>query len=502
MGATKLTRESNKTVKKTWRVPLPRLFSLLILLVSLLCSPRLASWANQAATFPELPRIVPDDFPPATLRDKVRVAYAAVLGNPLDASVNGKLGMVLEAYRPNDERAEACYRRAHQLEPRSFRWTYYLATVLAAQSKYEEAIATLQQALQLDPEYLPAQLKIGEYLRAEGRSEEAANVFEKIVQQHPESAQALYALGQAYESLRNLDEAVDSFRRACELFAYFGAAHYALARAYQRLGKADAAKEELARYEENKYDIPGAGDRLQAELDEIYMDPQSLLGLAIELGNHGRWEEAVAKHELVLQFDPKLVRAHINLISLYSHIHEYEKAEEHYFAAVRLDPNQSESHYNYGVLLLLENKPAGAKEAFRKALAANPRYAEAHNNLGDVLQREGKLAEAMTEFEQAIESKADFPQAHFNLGRLLANQGKYKEAIEEFLKTLNTRDEEAKSTYLYTVGAAYARAGDRDNAIRYLRLARDQAASRQQTRLMENIDRDVRMLEEVSPVRP
>src|SRR5438105_1631616 len=276
MGATKLTRESNKTVKKTWRVPLPRLFSLLILLVSLLCSPRLASWANQAATFPELPRIVPDDFPPATLRDKVRVAYAAVLGNPLDASVNGKLGMVLEAYRPNDERAEACYRRAHQLEPRSFRWTYYLATVLAAQSKYEEAIATLQQALQLDTEYLPAQLKIGEYLRAEGRSEEAANVFEKIVQQHPESAQALYALGQAYESLRNLDEAVDSFRRACELFAYFGAAHYALARAYQRLGKADAAKEELARYEENKYDIPGAGDRLQAELDEIYMDPQSL----------------------------------------------------------------------------------------------------------------------------------------------------------------------------------------------------------------------------------
>jgi len=489
-------------VKKTRRVQLSRTFSLLFLSLPLLWSPGLASWADQAASLPELPHIVPDDFPPAPLRDKVRVAYAAVLRNPLDASANGKLGMILEAYRPDDERAEACYRRAHGMEPRSFKWTYYLAMVLAARTKYDEAIATLRQALELDPEYLPAQLKIGEYLATEGRTDDARKVYENIVSQHPESAQAHYALGQIYEAARALNKAVDSFQKACELFPYFGAAHYALARAYRRLGKTDASKEELARYEESKFDIPGVGDRFQANLDELYMDPQRLLGLGIELGNRGRWEEAIAKHEMVLQFDPGLVRAHINLISLYSHIHEYEKAEEHYFAAVRLDPNQSESHYNYGVLLLLENKHAGAKEAFRKALAANPRYAEAHNNLGDVLQREGKLAEAMTEFEKAIESQADFPQAHFNLGRLLVNQGKYKEAIEEFLKTLNTRDEEAKSTYLYTVGAAYARAGDRDNAIRYLRLARDQAASRQQTRLMENIDRDVRMLEEVSPVRP
>ena len=497
--ATKLRRQLNNNGVESY---LSREILLLFLLLSSLCGPSLAAWPNQGASLPQLPLIAPDDFPPAVLREKVRAAYTAVVANPLDASANGRLGMVLAAYRLNDERAEACYRRAHQLEPQSFRWTYYLATALAAQTKYDEAIATLQQALQLDPEYLPAQLKIGEYLRAAGRSEEATHVLEKIVQRYPESAQALYALGQGYESTRNLDKAVESFRKACELFPYFGAAHYALARAYQRLGKADAAKEELARYEENRYDIPGAGDRLQADLDEIYMDPQSLLGLAIELGNHGRWEEAIAKHELVLQFDPHLVRAHINLITLYARIHEFQKAEEHYLAAVRLNPKQSESHYNYGVLLLQENKHREAQDAFRKALAANPRYAEAHNNLGDLLQREGRLAEAMTEFENAIESKPDFPQAHFNLGRLLVNQGKYKDAIEEFLKTLSTQDEEAKPTYLYTTGAAYARAGDRDNAIRYLRLARDQAASRQQTRLTDNIERDLRMLEEKSPIRP
>jgi tetratricopeptide (TPR) repeat protein len=445
---------------------------------------------------PELPRIVPDDFPPATVRDKVRVAYAAVVDNPLEAAANGKLGMILEAYRANDERAEACYRRARQLDPGSFRWTYYLAMVLAARAKYDEAIATLQQALRLDPEYLPAQLKMGEYLMTQGRADDARKIYEKIGREHPESAQAHYALGKAYETARDLNKAVDSYRKACELFPYFGAAHYALARAYQRLGKADAVKDELARYEENKYDIPGAGDHLQAELDELYVDPQSLLGLAIELGNHGRWEDSIAKHELVLQFDPRLVRAHINLISLYGHVHESGKAQEHYFAAVRLDPNQPESHYNYGVLLMQENKYSEAGEAFQKALAVNPRYAEAHNNLGDLLQREGKLEEAMAEFELAIENRPDFPQAHFNLGRLLVNRGRYKDAIDELLKTLSTQDEEAKPTYLYALGVAYARAGDRDNGIRYLLLARDRAASRHQSTLLNSIDRDLHTIEE------
>src|SRR5262245_42985599 len=171
-------------MREAWRAQLPRGFSLLFITLSLLCGPCLAARLDQRTSLPELPLIAPDDFPPAVLREKVREAYAAVMANPLDASSNGKLGMVLEAYRPTDERAEACYRRARQLEPQSFRWTYYLATVLAAQRKYDEAIATLRHALELDPEYLPAQLKIGEYLRAAGRSEEATHVLEEIAQRY------------------------------------------------------------------------------------------------------------------------------------------------------------------------------------------------------------------------------------------------------------------------------------------------------------------------------
>ena len=96
----------------------------------------------------------------------------------------------------------------------------------------------------------------------------------------------------------------------------------------------------------------------------------------------------------------------------------------------------------------------------------------------------------------AVGDKPDFPQAHFNLGRLLVNRGEYNCAIEELLKTLSATDEEAKPTYLYAVGAAYTRAGDRDNGLRYLLKAREQAASRGQSSLLNSIDRDVRTLQE------
>src|SRR5438552_16929260 len=112
--------------------------------------------------------------------------------------------MILEACRPDDERAESCYRRAHARERQSFKWAYYLAMVLAARTKYDEAIATLRQALELDPEYLPARLKIGEYLATEGRTDDARKVYEDILRRHPESAQAHYALGQVYEAARDV----------------------------------------------------------------------------------------------------------------------------------------------------------------------------------------------------------------------------------------------------------------------------------------------------------
>ena len=467
---------------------------LLALALSLPSSARPAGRSDQSPSLPALPRIFPDSFPPS-IRDKVRKAYAAALGDPQVPTVNGRLGMILHAYQQSDQRAEVCYRRAHLLDPASFRWVYYLGSVQAARGKYDEAIATLREALRLDPEYLPAQLKLGDCLLALGNAEGARKLYEGIVGRHPDIAQAHYGLGRARAANQDSKGAVESFRRACELFPYFGAAHYALALAYQRLGKADRAREEFSLYERNKHDLPGVADRLRAELNKLYSSPASLIELGIEFDRQGKLEQAAAEHEKALKIDPQLIRAHLNLISIYGRVGQFKKAEEHYRAAVLLDPNSYENHYNYGVLLETQGKYQEAEEAFRKVLEISPSHAEAQNNLGDLLQRQGKLAEATEEFRRAIENRPNFPQAHFNLGRILVNQENYDEGIPELLKSLSTEDQESAPAYLYAVGAAYVRAGGRENGLRYIRMAREKAAAQHQSNLLDSIDRDLRMLE-------
>jgi tetratricopeptide (TPR) repeat protein len=463
----------------------------------LCCGNRLGVTVSLAEdSLPPLPTITPETFPPH-LSDKIRRIYEAAVANPQDAEASGKLGMILAAYQNSDQRAEICYRRARLLAPESFRWAYYLGSVQAARGEHEEAAKTLREALQLDPGYFPAQLKLGDSLLASGQAEDALRLFQAAVNSQPSSAQAYYGLGRAQSAVKDSAAAVESFRRACELFPFFGAAHYALGLAYKRLGKTEEAQEEFALYERNKYDIPGAGDWLQAELRELYTSPSYLVELGVDLERQGKLAEAAAEHERALEIDPGMIRAHMNLISLYGRLSRFEEAEKHYWAAVALDPHSAESHYNYGVLLMHQGRLGEAEIPFRKALESNPQNSEAHFNLGDILQRQGKLTEAVQEFRAAAEQRPGFAEARFNLGRLLVNQGKFEEGIGQLLKALGTADEQHRPAYLYAVGAAHARAGNRENSLKYCRMAREKADAQGQVSLVERIDRDLERLEAV-----
>ena len=74
------------------------------------------------------------------------------------------------------------------------------------------------------------------------------------------------------------------------------------------------------------------------------------------------------------------------------------------------------------------------------------------------------------------------------------NQQKYDEAIQQLLRSLQPEDEQTP-LYLFALGAAYARAGDRDHAREYYRKAHDSASAYGQAQLLRSIDRDREMLE-------
>jgi len=451
-------------------------------------------WASQAnGTGQELPRLVLHNFAPR-IRSQIEEAYSSAREHPQDPIANGRLGMILHAYGLLDE-AAVCYRHAAELAAGDFRWLYYLALTEAERGRCNQATSDFQRALQIDSDYVPAKLRLADCLLASADWEASSKLYSEVLKQDTANSSAYYGLAKIHAHLGDYAQAVDDFRKAIASFPDFGAAHYGLALAYRALGHSSEAEEQLQLYEKHKADAPPLLDQVSSEIQALNRSATYQVQLGAELERHGQLEEAAAAHEKALELDPGLVQAHINLIRLYGQLGKFEKAEEHYDAAVRLDPASVDAYYNHGVLLLGIENYEGAEDAFRKAIEINSYYADAHNNLGYLLERRGDLREATAEYKRAIESKPNDRQAHFNLGRILVSQQKYPEGIQELQKTLEPEDENTPR-YIYALGAAFARSGDRQAALRYIRRARDKAAERGQAALLTSIDRDLRTLEE------
>ncbi|MDE3179982.1 MAG: tetratricopeptide repeat protein, partial [Acidobacteriota bacterium] len=319
-------------------------------------------------------------------------------------------------------------------------------------------------------------------------------LFLEILQKNPENVEAHYGLGRVEAAEGNAMAAARELERACELFPEYGGAQYALALAYRKLGQPEKAAPHFAAYKANVTTVPPAVDPLRAEIQQLNQGPLAIMRHGLDLAEGGNIEGAIQEYQKALSLDPRLIQAHINLIQLYARAGENDKAEEEYHKAVSLDPNRADCYYNYGVLMFRLQQIPKAEQAFRRAVSVNPYYAEARNNLGFLLERQGKIEQAYDEFRKAVQEKPDYRLARFHLGQILVHQGNYAGAIREFQKILSP-DDESTPTYLYALGATYARAGDLENALTYIRKARDEATARGQKELLAGIDQDLKSLE-------
>lgn len=443
-------------------------------------------------SIPPLPTLPLDTYE-AGIREPITRAYRNAESKPQDPDLNGALGMLLYA-NEQYELAETCFARAHALGPTEARWAYYLGRTQVYLARYDRAIASLGDALRREAGYLPARLMLAKALLEGGRAEESGTLYRRIVDERPDTAEAHYGLGRIAAERGETSAAVEHLLRACELFSGFGAAHYALARAYRETSNETKALEHLALYQKDMLGWPTVPDPWLEAIVALKTGANARLRRGIQLAEGGQLRAAAEEHEAALAADPRLVQAHVNLIRLYAQLGQPDKAEVHYRAALAVDPNLAELHNNYGVLLTGQGRNAEATEAFRKAVELNPAHADAQNSLAYLLMTSGKPDEAAQHYRTAIESRPQYRAAHFNLGRILVLQGRLREAIEHLEQTLLPEDEETPRC-TYALGAAWARAGNREEALKHMREARWKATTLGQTELLGSIDKDLRVLE-------
>lgn len=452
----------------------------------------LLTFSVQAQTIAELPKIAFDNFGPG-IREQVKKADEEARKNPNDAAVIGKLAMILHTYEEH-ELAATVYQRARKLQPKDFQWSYLLAVCQSALGKHVEAVATFREALAKKSDYLPAQLRLADSLLATNELAESRRLYETIIAKEPRTVQAFYGLGRIQTRLGD-KSAIDSLRKAVELSPSWGAAHYALAMAYRNEGNAAKVAEHLRLSEQNKLIRPVLADSLMNAVADLNSGAADRLRKGVALEAEGRLEESIAEHLRALELDPQYLQVHVNLIQLYGRTRQAAKAEEHYRAAVALNPTLAEAHYNYGVALVEQNRMAEAAKLFRQAIDANPQFADAHLNYGMTLESEQRYDEALEHYRLASESNPNLRQARFQLARMLIFKQRLPEAIEQLQQTLLSEDAETPR-FTYALAAAYARSGDKANAIKFARIARDKAAAMKQTELLAQIERDLKVLEQ------
>ena len=432
------------------------------------------------AKLPPLPVVDTAQFLPA-VRQPIEAGFAEATGRPDDSGANGRLGMVLHA---NDQFAAArvCYERASILDPKRFDWVYYLGVAQLVDGKSAEAAITLRRSLGLRPNWLPAEVKLAQALIDSGQSDAALKLLAEVRSRHPADATVSFLYGRATGEPAH-------YERAVAAFPQYGAALFALAQHYQRSGRGDEAARLLAQYERFKTTSPPVEDSLMDAVYALKTGPTELLRQASTLEAQGQLAAAAELNKKALELDPKLTQAHVNLISAYGRLGDVKKAEEHFRLAIAQNPNAADAHYNFGVLCYATNRKREAQQAFERTVAIDAGHAEAQANLGALLQEEGKTQQAMERFTIAVNLRPDNRVARFHLGRIYANERRYDEALAEFSRIL-TPEDDATPTYLYAMGATYARAGRLNEATATLDRARLKALERGQTTVAATIDRD------------
>lgn len=436
------------------------------------------------------PRVETGDLAPG-VREQVEEALEASRRSPDDATVHGRLGMVLHAYELHEAAAEA-YGRAAALEPGTFRWAYYRGRALAAAGHREEALAQLLTAIEIGGAYPPARVAVGDLLLDRGDARGAVEHYGAAARLDPDSPAAWLGVAKARRALGDAEAAVAAYEAALRAAPSSPAAHHGLGMLYRDQGRA-AAAEHLARARQLKDATVAARDPLMAEIAALDRSAAGLTRRALQLARAGRTDRAIAVLLEAAARDPEFLPARVHLVELLAMSGRYEESEAHYRAAMAVNPNAQLVRLNHARSLIRQQRLEEARAELERVVAINPNLADARVLLGSMLEDGGSGEEAVAHYRAALRAEPSHPQANLLMARYLLRTGQAEEADEHGRRLLESEDESVP-ILAYRLGLVYAEAGARARAAEVLGQARRLAETAGRRRLVEEIDRKLEEL--------
>ena len=157
-------------------------------------------------------------------------------------------------------------------------------------------------------------------------------------------------------------------------------------------------------------------------------------------------------------------------------------------AALAKSPNNAPVLNKIGIVELMLQRYRDAAKDFEKALKKDRKFAEAYNNLGVVQYERKKYGAAVKQYKKAIELSPDSASFYSNLGAAYFARKDFERASEAYTQALRLdpmifehtshtgiaaqmASPEDRAHYDYVVAKLYAKMGDSDQSLQYLRKA-------------------------------
>ena len=182
-----------------------------------------------------------------------------------------------------------------------------------------------------------------------------------------------------------------------------------------------------------------------------------------------------------------------------------DEAIDHYEKAAKMRPDYGDVYLNLGSVLFQQGRTDEAIELWRKAAATQPEDGGFHTILGDAFLKKGLLNDAIAEYELAVRSSPQDPLPRNNLAWLLATCA--DASIRSGPKALDLASQAvqlsrgAGPSYLRTLAAANAEAGQFSEAIKVAQRAGEIATSQGNLQLANVLQGDIALYEIGLPLR-
>jgi tetratricopeptide (TPR) repeat protein len=442
---------------------------------------------------PPVPAVTLDGLD-ADVRTAISKAHDQALAQPKSGEASGNLGMVLEAhtlYQP----AALAYQRAVRLDPKDFRWRYYLALCLEKNGQLDEALASVSEGLRIRPDYAPAVIEKASLLLKLGRFSESAAVLEPFLAQNPHPALALYTLGRVKFAQQDFTAADDLYRRATDAWPSFGSAWFGLGETSKRLGRTGETEKDYQLAETHKDQYPPSDDELYAQMMKLATGIETHLMQARKLLDRREFDQAAGIYKEVLKQYPDNLDCLVNLLYIAQFPNQATPAEveDLYERARAVNPKFPEVYMYHGTALAAEGKFDEAVAELDKSIQLKPTNAMAHAWLADVRERQHRPADAIAQYQIAIEQQPDFRVARLELAKDLLYAGRSREAIPVLLPALQVEDQNTPIAMMFLV-QAYVNLGDRATARKYLEQAHQYVLRNGPSNLLPQIENNLRSL--------